>query len=65
MVNFYSRNQLKTIYNMDTLQNIWENYTSYTQEFNFVQKAIISAVLSFIILASLSALVLLFIETFG
>lgn len=64
MVNFYRNVNPNNSIIMDTLHNIWENYTSYTEDFNIFQKAIISAVLAFIIFTSGFALFLLVTETF-
>lgn len=46
---------------MNTLNNIWENYT---YEFSTSQKVIIGAVLSFILLVALLGIILLVAEAF-
>ncbi len=44
---------------MNMLQEIWRNYLDYIVEFNWLQRAIISIVLAFIILAAGAATVFL------
>lgn len=47
---------------MNLLQHLWQNYINYILEFNIVQKAIISIVLAFIILASMAAIFFLIMD---
>lgn len=63
MVNFYRSTFHKTLL-METLNNLWENITSSTVDFNLAQKALVAAVLAFIVFASTTAIGLLFIGLF-